>query len=217
MSCAASDSILESSEGTEINGSQPETRATETASGILKHGDSANKFDSLRSLSITHPPHMGQRSGAQGTPLTARALRQHNNQQRHISQQQDTAAMKSIGASASEIYVRYGDGIGDRNDYLSEARFHIKRHDRGRKAMSNKAEGGVTDQEATVNLESFLGFEDDAMDQLGGLTDYAHLSYWDTGTAYELTARRDDLAGVGEHLADYTYQGYTSDGFLVVK
>lgn len=124
--------------------------------------------------------------------------------------------MEPIEVSDGEIYVLYGDSTGDRNGYPVEARFYTQHQKRGRKTMSNKADRSATDQEATGNLGSYFGVEVDAMDRLGEVMDDVHLSHWDAGTAYELTARGNDLAGVGEHLADYTYQEYAGHGKLVV-
>jgi hypothetical protein len=215
--CAAPDNnVFENSERNEINGSQLEARVTENNSGTPKYQDNVNASDNLRSLSTIHTSHRGHRDGTPRTPLTTRALHQHNIEQRHISQQQHIIAMDPIKVSDGEIYVLYGDSTGDRNGCLVEAGFYTQRQKRGRKTMSNKANRSATDQEATGNLVSYFGVEVGAIDRLGEVIDDVHLSYWDTGTAGELNAWDSDLAGVGEHLADYTDQEYASHGKLVV-
>jgi hypothetical protein len=215
--CAAPDNnVFENSKRNEINGSQLEAMIIENNSGAPKYEDNANISDSLRSLSTIHTSHRGHRGGTPRTPLTTRALHQHNAEQRHISQQQHIIAMEPIKISDGEIYVLYGDSTGDRNGCLVEASFYTQHQKRGRKKMSNKADRSVTDQEATGNLVSHFVVEVDEIDRLGEVIDDMHLSCWDTGTADELNAWGNDLAGVGEHLADYTYQEYASHGKLVV-
>jgi hypothetical protein len=215
--CAAPDSnVFESSERNEINGSQLGAMIIENNSGAPKYEDSANSSDSLRSPSTIHTLYKVHTGGTPRTPLTTRALHQHNVEQRHISQQQHITPMEPIKVSDGEVYVLHGDSTGDRNGYLVEASIYTQRQKRGRKTMSNKANRSVTDQEATGNLMSHFGVEVDAIDRLGEAIDDMHLSYWDTGTAGELNARGNNLAGVGEHCSDYTYQEYASHGKLVV-
>jgi len=215
--CAAPDNnVFENSERNEINGSQLEAMIIKNNSGAPKYEDNANTSDSLRSLSTIHTSHRGHRGGTPRTPLTTRALHQHNAEQRHISQQQHIIAMEPIKVSDGGIYVLHGDSTGDRNGCLVEASFYTRRQKHVRKTMSNKADRSATDQEATGNLVSHFGVEVDAIGRVGEVIDDVHLSYWDTGTADELNAWGNNLAGVGEHLADYAYQEYASHGKLVV-
>jgi len=82
-------------------------------------------------------------------------------------------------------------------------------------SMCNEADGDTYTHQSIRHWQSRPFNQDNVVDMPEPDTCDVNPLSWDIGEGQELTAWGNALAGVGEHLADHTYQEYTNHDELV--
>jgi hypothetical protein len=112
------------------------------------------------------------------------------------------------------VHSRRHEGTGSSNDTLTGPPYETRSQQHSTASMCNEADCSTPNYQTFYHWQSRSIYQNGATDMPG--PDMSDVESWDISQGYDLTVWDNALAGVGEHLADHKYQGYTNHGELVV-
>lgn len=190
---------------------------------LTQNRDDQYKLDAGRSYAASHALRNDQEGGLLHTHLTNRLLHEHNMLKADMSRPLGSLCVYQYGhnpihgvALVSTDGTLHGLNIDHTGCFYSEslhAPYRPQCQQQETESMFNEADYDSLCYVSASHWQSRLVDQDDAMDVMEPNAD---LPSWDMDSDQELTARGNDLAGIGEHFADLNHHEYSGHNDLLV-
>lgn len=206
--------------------SQSGTAIREDYLNLSQKRNDQYELDASRSHAASHTLGNDQEGGLLYTHLTNRLLHEHNMLKADVSRPPSSLCvhqhchntMHGV-ALVSTDGTLHGLNIDHPVCFYSESLdvpYQPQSQQQGTESMFNEADYDSLGYMSAGHWQSRLVDQDDAMDVLEPDENAADLPSWDLDSDRELTARGNDLAGIGEHFADINHHEYSGHGDLLV-
>jgi len=206
--------------------SQSGTAIHEDSLDLSQKRNDQYKLNASRSHATSHTLRNDQEGGLLYTHLTNRLLHEHNMLKSDASKPPGSLCVYQYGhntmhgvALVSTDGTLHGSNIDHTGCFYSEsldAPYRPQSQQQGTESMFNEVDYDSLGYVSASHWQPRLVDQDDAIDVQEPDENAADLPSWDMDSDQELTARGNDLAGIGEHFSDLNHHEYSGRDDLLV-